>query len=185
MTERRSIKGSCSTIRRTLVEAFLSWLHHPDAAPLLQLQVDFLHNVAGSLADPRIYGDVLAALRGSSVPEARTEYISGRQVAVVTLCQALDQLDRYSQSTANRIVSGLTRIAAACREDIQSLANELVLPLLPSMLDGSQWGKFLRLRTEAVATVLVGCAASDDFQVCALISTTHCWDYFLMYCVRG
>uniref|UniRef100_M4BGD9 Uncharacterized protein n=1 Tax=Hyaloperonospora arabidopsidis (strain Emoy2) TaxID=559515 RepID=M4BGD9_HYAAE len=170
VTERRSIKGSCSTIRRTLVEAFLSWLHHPDAAPLLQLQVDFLHNVAGSLADPRIYGDVLAALRGSSVPEARTEYISGRQVAVVTLCQALDQLDRYSQSTANRIVSGLTRIAAACREDIQSLANELVLPLLPSMLDGSQWGKFLRLRTEAVATVLVGCAASDDFQV-----ENHSW----------
>ncbi|EEY70383.1 uncharacterized protein PITG_05786 [Phytophthora infestans T30-4] len=33
------------------------------------------------------------------------------------------------------------------------------------MLDGSQWGKFLRLRTEAIATVLVGCAESDDFRV--------------------
>ncbi|KAF4322553.1 hypothetical protein BBO99_00003870 [Phytophthora kernoviae] len=33
------------------------------------------------------------------------------------------------------------------------------------MLDGSQWGKFLRLRTEAVATVLLGCAESEDFRV--------------------
>ncbi|KAI9998763.1 hypothetical protein PInf_003353 [Phytophthora infestans] len=128
-------------------------------------RLDFLHNIAGTLADPRVYGDVLAVLRLSSVPEANTEYASCRQLAVVTLCQAISQLDRYSKSTANRIVSGLTRIAAACREDIHPLANELVLPLLPSMLDGSQWGKFLRLRTEAVATVLVGCAESDDFQM--------------------
>ncbi|KAG6967849.1 hypothetical protein JG687_00004062 [Phytophthora cactorum] len=163
--ERRSAKGACSAIRHTLVEAFLSWLHHPDAANLLTSQVDFLHNVAGTLADPRVYGDVLAVLRVSTVPEASTEYASCRQLAVVTLCQAISQLDRYSKSTANRIVSGLTRIAAACREDIHPLANELVLPLLPSMLDGSQWGKFLRLRTEAVATVLVGCAESDDFQM--------------------
>eukprot|EP00644_Phytophthora_capsici_P014150 jgi/Phyca11/13288/fgenesh1_pg.PHYCAscaffold_3_\ len=28
-----------------------------------------------------------------------------------------------------------------------------------------EWGKFLRLRTEAIATVLVGCAESDEFQV--------------------
>lgn len=147
------------------MEALLSWLHHPDAANLLTSQVDFLHNVAGTLADPRVYGDVLAILRASTVPEASTEYASCRQLAVVTLCQAINQLDRYSKSTANRIVSGLTRIAAACREDIHPLANELVLPLLPSMLDGSQWGKFLRLRTEAVATVLVGCAESDDFRV--------------------
>ena len=156
------------------METFLSWLHHPDTAKLLALQVDFLHNVAEPLADPRVYGDVLAVLRGSTVPEARTEYLSGRQVAVVTLCQAMHQLDRYSQSTTNRIVSGLTRVAAACREDIQSLANELVLPLLPSMLDGLQWGKFLRLRTEAVATVLVGCAASDDFEVRELTASIHC-----------
>ncbi|KAF1772186.1 Armadillo-type fold [Phytophthora cactorum] len=140
----KAAKGACSAIRHTLVEAFLSWLHHPDAANLLTSQVDFLHNVAGTLADPRVYGDVLAVLRVST---------------------AISQLDRYSKSTANRIVSGLTRIAAACREDIHPLANELVLPLLPSMLDGSQWGKFLRLRTEAVATVLVGCAESDDFQM--------------------
>lgn len=163
--ERRSAKAACSAIRHTLVETFLSWLHHPDAANLLTCQVDFLHNIAGTLADPRVYGDVLAVLRLSSVPEANTEYASCRQLAVVTLCQAISQLDRYSKSTANRIVSGLTRIAAACREDIHPLANELVLPLLPSMLDGSQWGKFLRLRTEAVATVLVGCAESDDFQM--------------------
>ncbi|CAH0480403.1 unnamed protein product [Peronospora belbahrii] len=168
--ERRSAKGACFTIRGTLVEAFLSWLHHPDASRLLTSQVDFLHNVAGTLADPRVYGDVLAILRGSTVLEARKEYASGRQLAVVTLCQAINQLDRYSKSTGNRIVSGLTRIAAACREDIYSLANELVLPLLPSMLDGSQWGKFLRLRTEAVATVLVGCAENDDFQ-----TESHTW----------
>lgn len=62
-------------------------------------------------------------------------------------------------------MSGLTRIAAACREDIHPIANELMEPLLPAMLDGSQWGKFLRLRTEAIATVLVGCAESDDFRV--------------------
>ncbi|ETI36833.1 hypothetical protein F441_16953 [Phytophthora nicotianae CJ01A1] len=163
--ERRNAKAACSAIRHTLVETFLAWLHHPDAANLLTSQVDFLHNVAGTLADPRVYGDVLAVLRVSTVPEARAEYASCRQLAVVTLCQAINQLDRYSKSTANRIVSGLTRIAAACREDIHPLANELVLPLLPSMLDGSQWGKFLRLRTEAVATVLVGCAESDDFQM--------------------
>ncbi|KAL4177039.1 hypothetical protein KRP22_001975 [Phytophthora ramorum] len=163
--ERRSAKGACSTIRHTLVEAFLAWLHHPDSASLLTSQVEFLHNVAGTLADPRVYGDVLAVLRASTVPEASEEYASCRKLAVVTLCQAISQLDRYSKSTANRIVSGLTRIAAACREDIHPLANELVLPLLPSMLDGSQWGKFLRLRTEAVATVLVGCAESDDFRV--------------------
>ncbi|KAL3666056.1 hypothetical protein V7S43_008847 [Phytophthora oleae] len=163
--ERRSAKVACSAIRHTLVEAFLSWLHHPDAARLLSSQVNFLHNVAGTLADPRVYGDVLAILRASIVPEATTEYASCRQLAVVTLCQAINQLDRYSKSTANRIVSGLTRIAAACRGDIHPLANELVLPLLPSMLDGSQWGKFLRLRTEAIATVLVGCAESDEFRV--------------------
>ncbi|KAI9982053.1 hypothetical protein PInf_008126 [Phytophthora infestans] len=93
------------------------------------------------------------------------EYATCRQLAVVTLCQAINQLDRYSKSTANRIVSGLTRIAAACREDIHPIANELMEPLLPAMLDGSQWGKFLRLRTEAIATVLVGCAESDDFRV--------------------
>ncbi|OWZ11549.1 hypothetical protein PHMEG_00015418 [Phytophthora megakarya] len=164
-SERRSAKGLCSAIRHTLVEAFLAWLHHPDAANLLTSQVDFLHNVAGTLADPRVYGDVLAILRASTVPEARAEYASSRQLAVATVCEAINQLDRYSKSTTNRIVSGLTRIAAACREDIQPLANELVLPLLPAMLDGSQWGKFLRLRTEAVATVLVGCAESDDFRV--------------------
>ncbi|KAI9987564.1 hypothetical protein PInf_023605 [Phytophthora infestans] len=88
------------------------------------------------------------------VPEASAEYATCRQLAVVTLCQAINQLDRYSKSTANRIVSGLTRIAAACREDIHPKANELMEPLLPAMLDGSQWGKFLRLRTEAIATVL-------------------------------
>ncbi|KAG1692654.1 hypothetical protein DVH05_025133 [Phytophthora capsici] len=163
--ERRSAKVACSTIRHTLVEAFISWLHHPDAARLLSSQVDFLHNVAGTLADPRVYGDVLAVLRASPLPEAPTEYASCRQLAVVTLCQAINQLDRYSKSTTNRIVTGLTRIAAACRGDIHPLANELVLPLLPPMLDGSQWGKFLRLRTEAIATVLVGCAESDEFQV--------------------
>ncbi|KAK1935111.1 hypothetical protein P3T76_010877 [Phytophthora citrophthora] len=163
--ERRSAKVACSTIRHTLVEAFLSWLHHPDAAGLLSSQVDFLHNVAGTLADPRVYGDVLAVLRASTVPEAATEYASCRQLAVVTICQAINQLDRYSKSTTNRIVSGLTRLAAACRGDIHPLANELVVPLLPPMLDGSQWGKFLRLRTEAIATVLVGCAESDDFRV--------------------
>ena len=156
-----------------LVEAFLAWLHHPDTTRLLPSQVDFLHNVAGTLADPRVYGDVLAVLRGSTVPEARKEYELGRQLAIVTLCQAINQLDRYSKSTANRIVSGLTRIAAACREDIHSLADELVLPLLPSMLDGSQWGKYLRLRTEAVATVLVGCAERDDFRVRADIDIDH------------
>lgn len=164
-TERRSAKAACSSIRHTLVEAFLAWLHHPDAANLLLLQVDFLHNIAGTLADPRVYGDVLAILRASSIPEAQSEYALGRQLAVVTLCQAIKQLDRYSQSTSNRIVSGLTRVAAACREAMYPLANELVLPLLPAMLNGSQWGKFLRLRTEAVATVLVGCAQSDDFRV--------------------
>ncbi|CAH0488196.1 unnamed protein product [Peronospora farinosa] len=168
--ERRNVKVACSAIREMLVEAFLSWLHHPDTAKLLSSQVDFLHNVAGTLADPRVYGDVLAVLRKSTVPEARKEYELGRQLAVVTLCQAINQLDRYSKSTANRIVSGLTRIAAACREDIHSLADELVLPLLPSMLDGSQWGKYLRLRTEAVATVLVGCAESDNFRV-----ENHSW----------
>ncbi|CAI5740512.1 unnamed protein product [Peronospora destructor] len=167
---RRSAKVACSAIREMLVEAFLSWLHHPDTTRLLTSQVDFLHNVAGTLADPRVYGDVLAVLRGSTVPEARKEYELGRQLAVVTLCQAIHQLDRYSKSAANRIVSGLTRIAAACRKDIHSLADELVLPLLPPMLDGSQWGKYLRLRTEAVATVLVGCAESDDFQV-----ESHSW----------
>ncbi|EEY60961.1 uncharacterized protein PITG_01202 [Phytophthora infestans T30-4] len=99
------------------------------------------------------------------VPEASAEYATCRQLAVVTLCQAINQLDRYSKSTANRIVSGLTRIAAARREDIHPIANELMEPLLPAMLDGSQWGKFLRLRTEAIATVLVGCAESDDFRV--------------------
>ncbi|GMF14124.1 unnamed protein product [Phytophthora lilii] len=138
--ERRSAKGACSAIRHTLVEAFLAWLHHPDTANLLTSQVDFLHNVAGTLADPRVYGDVLAVLRASNVLEASAEYATGRQLAVVTLCEAINQLDRYSKSTANRIVSGLTRLAAACREDIHPLANELVLPLLPSMLDGSQWG---------------------------------------------
>ncbi|EGZ25645.1 hypothetical protein PHYSODRAFT_485908 [Phytophthora sojae] len=163
--ERRSAKGACSAIRHTLVEAFLAWLHHPDAATLLTCQVDFLHNVAGTLADPRVYGDVIAVLRASTVPEASIEYDTGRRLAVVTLCQAINQLARYSKSTANRIISGLTRVAAACRSDIHPLANELVLPLLPSMLDGSQWGKFLRLRTEAVATVLIGCAENDDFQV--------------------
>ncbi|KAE9030828.1 hypothetical protein PR003_g10033 [Phytophthora rubi] len=164
-TERRSAKASCSAIRHTLVEAFLAWLHHPDAANLLTCQVDFLHNVAGTLADPRVYGDVLAVLRASTVPEASIEYDTGRRLAVVTLCQAINQLARYSKSTANRIISGLTRVAAACRCDIHPLANELVTPLLPSMLDGSQWGKFLRLRTEAVATVLIGCAENDEFQV--------------------
>ncbi|EEY61098.1 uncharacterized protein PITG_01345 [Phytophthora infestans T30-4] len=104
-------------------------------------------------------------LRASTVPEASAEYATCRQLAVVTLCQAINQLDRYSRSTANRVVSGLTRIAAACREDIHPIANELMEPLLPAMLDGSQWGKFLRLRTEAIATVLVGCAESDDFRV--------------------
>ncbi|POM67610.1 Hypothetical protein PHPALM_16358, partial [Phytophthora palmivora] len=163
--ERRSAKGACSSIRHTLVEAFLSWLHHPDAANLLTFQVDFLHNVAGTLADPRVYGDVLAILRASTVPEASAEYASCRQLAVATVCQAINQLDRYSKSTTNRIISGLTRVAAACHEDIQPLANELVLPLLPAMLDGSQWGKFLRLRTEAIATVLVGCAESEDFRM--------------------
>ncbi|GMF55794.1 unnamed protein product [Phytophthora fragariaefolia] len=164
--ERRSAKGACSAIRHTLVEAFLSWLHHPDAVNLLTCQVDFLHNVAGTLADPRVYGDVLAVLRASPVPEASLEYETGRRLAVVTICQAINQLARYSKSTANRIISGLTRVAAACRCDIHPLANDLVQPLLPSMLDGSQWGKFLRLRTEAVATVLIGCAENDNFQVC-------------------
>ncbi|CEG46217.1 uncharacterized protein PHALS_02632 [Plasmopara halstedii] len=163
--ERRSAKAACSTIRHTLVEAFLAWLHHPDAANLLLCQIDFLHNVAGTLADPRVYGDVLVILRASSIPEARIEYTSGCQLAVETLCEAINQLDRYSQSTVNRIVSGLTRIAAACRQDIHLMANKLVLPLIPSMLDGSQWGKFLRLRTEAVATVLIGCVQSDEFMV--------------------
>ncbi|TDH71511.1 hypothetical protein CCR75_007503 [Bremia lactucae] len=164
-TERRSAKAACSTIRHTLVEAFLAWLHHPNAANLLLSQIDFLHNVAGTLADPRVYGDVLATLRTSNVPEARVEYATGRQLTVVTLSEAINQLDRYSKSTVNRIVSGLTRFAAACCEDMYPLANELVLPLLPAMLDGSQWGKFLRLRTEAIATILIGCAQSDDFRV--------------------
>ncbi|KAG6578162.1 uncharacterized protein IUM83_10464 [Phytophthora cinnamomi] len=163
--ERRSAKGSCSAIRHTLVEAFLAWLHHPDAAKLLTCQVDFLHNVAGTLADPRVYGDVLAVLRASTVPGANVEYDTGRRLAVVTICQAINQLARYSKLTANRIISGLTRVAAACRCDIHPLANELVVPLLPAMLDGSQWGKFLRLRTEAVATVLIGCAENNNFQV--------------------
>ncbi|KAJ8575754.1 hypothetical protein ON010_g3456 [Phytophthora cinnamomi] len=162
--ERRSAKGSCSAIRHTLVEAFLAWLHHPDAAKLLTCQVDFLHNVAGTLADPRVYGDVLAVLRASTVPGANVEYDTGRRLAVVTICQAINQLARYSKLTANRIISGLTRVAAACRCDIHPLANELVVPLLPAMLDGSQWGKFLRLRTEAVATVLIGCAENNNFQ---------------------
>ncbi|KAI9908239.1 hypothetical protein PsorP6_003720 [Peronosclerospora sorghi] len=116
---------------------------------MLSLQVTFLHNVADTLADPRFYGDVLALLRDSTVPEARTEYDAGRHRAVVTLCEAIMQLECYSKSTTNRIVSGLTSIAAACREDIYPQANELVRPLLPSMLDGSEWGKFLLLRTEA------------------------------------
>lgn len=163
--ERRAAKGVCSAVRHTLVEAFLSWLHHPDAADLVTLHVDFLHDVAGTLADPRVYGDVLAVLRASKHPEAASEYATSRKLATETLSEAIHQLNRYSKSTANRIVSGLTRIAAACRQDIQPLANELVLPLLPSMLDGSQWGKFLRLRTEAVATVLLGCAESDHFKL--------------------
>ncbi|KAI9922615.1 hypothetical protein PsorP6_000668 [Peronosclerospora sorghi] len=168
--ERRSAKRACSSIRYTLVETFLAWLHHPDTATMLSLQVTFLHNVAGTLADPRIYGDVLALLRDSTVPEARTEYDAGRHRAVATLCEAITQLERYSKSTANRIVSGLTRIAAACREDIYPQANVLVRPLLPSMLDGSEWGKFLRLRTEAVATVLLASAAHPAFHV-----DQHAW----------
>ncbi|KAI9912776.1 hypothetical protein PsorP6_005102 [Peronosclerospora sorghi] len=111
--ERRSAKRACSSIRYTLVETFLAWLHHPDTATILSLQVTFLHNVAGTLADPRIYGDVMALLRYSTVPEARTEYDAGRHRAFVTLCEAITQLKRYSKSTANRIVSGLTLIAAA------------------------------------------------------------------------
>ncbi|RLN96007.1 hypothetical protein BBJ28_00014088 [Nothophytophthora sp. Chile5] len=165
VTERRAVKSACSMIRHTLVEAFLAWLHHPGATNLVALHVEFLHNVAGTLADPRVYGDGLLVLRAATLPEARVEYHACRQLAVVTLCQAIDQLDRYSKVSANRIISGLTRIAAACHQDIHPLANELVLPLLPSMLDGSQWGKFLRIRTEAVATVLLGCAEGDEFRV--------------------
>ncbi|KAI9907564.1 hypothetical protein PsorP6_003997 [Peronosclerospora sorghi] len=92
---------------------------------MLSLQVTFLHNFAGTLADPRIYGDVLALLRDSTVPEAPTEYVAGRHRAVVTLCEAITQLERYSKSTANWIVSCLTRIAAACREHIYPQSNEL------------------------------------------------------------
>ncbi|POM80253.1 Hypothetical protein PHPALM_1937, partial [Phytophthora palmivora] len=150
--ERRSAKGACSSIRHTLVEAFLSWLHHPDAANLLTFQVVFLHN--GLMSTPFFF-----TITTIGEAQGDLEYL------IITVCQAINQLDRYSKSTTNRIISGLTRVAAACHEDIQPLANELVLPLLPAMLDGSQWGKFLRLRTEAVATVLVGCAESEDFRM--------------------
>ncbi|RLN90911.1 hypothetical protein BBJ28_00000341 [Nothophytophthora sp. Chile5] len=44
VTERRAMKSACSTIRHTLVEAFLAWLHHPGVANLVALHVEFLHN---------------------------------------------------------------------------------------------------------------------------------------------
>lgn len=69
------------------------------------------------------------------------------------------------QGSANRIICGLTRIAAACGRDLLQLADDLVRPLLPCILDGSQWGKYLRIRTEAVATVLLGCAGDERFQL--------------------
>ncbi|KAI9907401.1 hypothetical protein PsorP6_003626 [Peronosclerospora sorghi] len=36
--ERRSAKRACSSIRYTLVETFLAWLHHPDTAKTISLQ---------------------------------------------------------------------------------------------------------------------------------------------------
>lgn len=185
------MKAVCSKIRHALVETFLAWLHHHSSSKLLGLHVHFIQNVAGTLADPRVYGDALAVLRTCSHRDAPEKYKASLELAAVTICRALDQIDRYSkvsitsytistrinisdgfalqQGSANRIVCGLTRIASACEQDLLQLADELVRPLLPSILDGSQWGKFLRIRTEAVATVLLGCAGDDRFQVRSLL----------------
>ncbi|EEY67237.1 uncharacterized protein PITG_04206 [Phytophthora infestans T30-4] len=52
------------------------------------------------------------------------------------------------------------------REALDLVVKFYEPPQFPKLVqNGSQWGRFLRLRTEAIATVLVGCAESDDFRV--------------------
>lgn len=95
--ETRAAKATCSRIRHALVEAFLAWLHHHNSRKLLSLKVHFVQNVSGKLADPRVYGDALAVLRVCKHPDAPEKYRACVQLAAVTLCRALDQIDRYSK----------------------------------------------------------------------------------------
>lgn len=95
----KSIKSTCSTIRQTLVEAWLAWIHNAGATHFSQLYDAFLalpSTVVG--ADPRIYGDALfVALRGTNPSINIEDHI---EQTVNTVSRALNQLHRYSKVTA-------------------------------------------------------------------------------------
>lgn len=61
-------------------------------------------------------------------------------------------------------MSAVTRVASASGKFVAPHADDLALPLLVPILDGSCKGKSLRTRLEAVASVLLGSLESDAFQ---------------------
>ncbi|KAF1329096.1 hypothetical protein FI667_g6162, partial [Globisporangium splendens] len=163
--ELRAIKASCSKIRQALVESFLAWMYNAGAENFAVHQEDFLTATSTKLADPRIYGDAVHVLRTGKKPDADDEVRELVGHCADLLTRALAQLDRYTKVTANRIVSAVTRIASASGKFVGPHADDLALPLLVSIVDGSAKGKSLRLRQEAVACILLGAAQDLDFQV--------------------
>uniref|UniRef100_K3XA07 Uncharacterized protein n=1 Tax=Globisporangium ultimum (strain ATCC 200006 / CBS 805.95 / DAOM BR144) TaxID=431595 RepID=K3XA07_GLOUD len=162
--ELRAIKASCSKIRQALVESFLAWMYNAGAENFAAHQEDFLAVTSTKLADPRIYGDAVHVLITGKKPDADDEIRELVGHCADLLTRALAQLVRYTKVTANRIVSAVTRIASASGKFVGSHADDLALPLLVSIVDGSTKGKSLRLRQEAIACILLGVAQDPDFQ---------------------
>lgn len=138
------------------------WIYNAGAESLATHQSDFLGETSTKLADPRIYGDVIHIVRKGVADEAEVSALVEK--CALLLIQALRQLDRYSKTTANHIASAVTRVASASGRFVAPHADDLALPLLVSILDGSCKGKSLRARLEAVACVLLGSAESEAFQ---------------------
>lgn len=161
--ELQSIKQTCSKVRQTLVEAFLAWIYNAGATNFATHQEDFFGETSTKLADPRIYGDVIHVVRkGATADETEVSVLVEKCALLLT--QALKQLDRYSKTTASHIVSAVTRVASSSGKFVAPRADDLALPLLISILDGSCKGKSLRSRLEAVACVLLGSSESEAFQ---------------------
>ncbi|GAB9473157.1 hypothetical protein Gpo141_00010314 [Globisporangium polare] len=161
--ELQSIKQTCSKVRQTLVEAFLAWIYNAGATNFATHQEDFFGETSTKLADPRIYGDVIHVVRkGATADETEVSVLVEKCALLLT--QALKQLDRYSKTTASHIVSAVTRVASSSGKFVAPRADDLALPLLVSILDGSCKGKSLRSRLEAVACVLLGSSESEAFQ---------------------
>ncbi|TYZ63626.1 hypothetical protein PybrP1_008989 [[Pythium] brassicae (nom. inval.)] len=164
--ELSAVKASCSKARQTLVEAFVAWIHRAGASSSFpELLTDFLGETSTKLADPRVYGDVIYAVRQRAAVDSETDVTAVVDTCVGLLARALKQLDRYPKTTASNIVSAVTRVSSASRQFVAPYADELAAPLLSSIIDGSSKGKVLRSRLEAVACVVIGSSADEAFEL--------------------